>query len=110
LKPMPQNESINHMPPSVSIAEFITAFRKAMFIPWHDLRPWELTSQSTTVVRTLLEELSLSEYLIADEIAVHRSARVESGSVLKGPIIVGTNGFIAAGAYLRGGALDFDSL
>jgi bifunctional N-acetylglucosamine-1-phosphate-uridyltransferase/glucosamine-1-phosphate-acetyltransferase GlmU-like protein len=48
-------------------------------------------------------DLSPREYFIAEEIAVHRSATVESGSVLKGPIIVGAKGFIAAGAYLRGG-------
>jgi UDP-N-acetylglucosamine diphosphorylase / glucose-1-phosphate thymidylyltransferase / UDP-N-acetylgalactosamine diphosphorylase / glucosamine-1-phosphate N-acetyltransferase / galactosamine-1-phosphate N-acetyltransferase len=91
------------MPPSVSIADFIAGFRNALFTTWHHLPPWELTKQSATVVRTLLGELAPSEYVIADEIAVHRSATVESGSVLKGPIIVGAKGFIAAGAYLRGG-------
>jgi UDP-N-acetylglucosamine diphosphorylase / glucose-1-phosphate thymidylyltransferase / UDP-N-acetylgalactosamine diphosphorylase / glucosamine-1-phosphate N-acetyltransferase / galactosamine-1-phosphate N-acetyltransferase len=91
------------MLPSVSIADFIAGFRNALFTTWHHLPPWELTKQSTTVVRSLLGTLSPSEYFIADEIAVHRSATVESGSVLKGPIIVGAKGFIAAGAYLRGG-------
>jgi UDP-N-acetylglucosamine diphosphorylase / glucose-1-phosphate thymidylyltransferase / UDP-N-acetylgalactosamine diphosphorylase / glucosamine-1-phosphate N-acetyltransferase / galactosamine-1-phosphate N-acetyltransferase len=89
--------------PSVSIADFIAGFRKALFATWHELPPWELTKQSTTVVRTLLGDLSPSEYSIADEMAVHRSATVETGSVLKGPIIIGAKSFIAAGAYLRGG-------
>ena len=39
----------------------------------------------------------------ADEVAVHRTARLEPGAVVKGPAIIGPNCFIAAAAYLRGG-------
>jgi NDP-sugar pyrophosphorylase family protein len=35
--------------------------------------------------------------------ALHTTVTVESGAVLKGPLIVGPHCFIAAGAYLRGG-------
>ena len=42
-------------------------------------------------------------------IAVHRSATVEFGAVLKGPAIIGPNCLAAAGAYVRGGCwLDAD--
>jgi NDP-sugar pyrophosphorylase family protein len=44
-----------------------------------------------------------SSYERVDEWAVHRTARIEAGAVIKGPAIIGPNCFIAAGAYLRGG-------
>jgi len=88
---------------SVNIADFVVSFQHARFARWHGLSPWALTTQSSTVVRALLAGPSANEYIIAEEIAVHRSATVESGAVLKGPLVVGANSFIAANAYLRGG-------
>eukprot|EP01032_Pedospumella_encystans_P034388 gene34388-38873_t len=49
-----------------------------------------------------LERCAL-DYAIDGDVAVHRSATVEPGAVLKGPLVVGPGCFIAAGAYLRGG-------
>jgi UDP-N-acetylglucosamine diphosphorylase / glucose-1-phosphate thymidylyltransferase / UDP-N-acetylgalactosamine diphosphorylase / glucosamine-1-phosphate N-acetyltransferase / galactosamine-1-phosphate N-acetyltransferase len=40
---------------------------------------------------------------LGDDMAVHRSATVEPGAVLKGPLILSAHSFVAAGAYLRGG-------
>jgi UDP-N-acetylglucosamine diphosphorylase / glucose-1-phosphate thymidylyltransferase / UDP-N-acetylgalactosamine diphosphorylase / glucosamine-1-phosphate N-acetyltransferase / galactosamine-1-phosphate N-acetyltransferase len=91
------------MESSVDISKFIVSFQHARFSAWHGLSPWALTTQAATVVRELLAGLSLNDYIIAEEIAAHRSAIVESGSVLKGPLVVGANSFIAANAYLRGG-------
>lgn len=42
-------------------------------------------------------------YRLGDGLAVHGSAVIESGAVLKPPVIVGPGCFIAAQAYLRGG-------
>jgi bifunctional N-acetylglucosamine-1-phosphate-uridyltransferase/glucosamine-1-phosphate-acetyltransferase GlmU-like protein len=56
------------------------------------------------VVRRLLDGLDPSEFAINSEIAVHRSAFVETGAILKGPLILGAHLFVAAGAYLRGGS------
>ena len=55
------------------------------------------------MVRRLLGEVARSEFDISAEIAVHESATVESGAVLKGPLILGPHCFVASGAYLRGG-------
>jgi bifunctional N-acetylglucosamine-1-phosphate-uridyltransferase/glucosamine-1-phosphate-acetyltransferase GlmU-like protein len=91
------------MPHSVNIFDFIVSFQHVRFAPWHGFSPWAMTTQSSSIVRTLLAGLSAGDYLVAEEIAVHRSATVESGAVLKGPLVVGANSFIAANAYLRGG-------
>ena len=76
-----------------------------------DRTPWALVSDAPAIVRTLLETLCAEDYVVDGEIALHRSATVEAGAVLKGPLIVGPRGFIATGAYLRGGNwLDADCL
>lgn len=50
-----------------------------------------------------------AEYRIYDGFAIHPSATVEPGAVLKGVGIIGPRCFVAAGAYLRGGVyLDAD--
>jgi NDP-sugar pyrophosphorylase family protein len=65
--------------------------------------PWEITSRAPEIVRGLLAALPAGEFDLKDELAVHRSAIVEPGAVLKGPLILGAGCFVAAGAYLRGG-------
>ena len=65
--------------------------------------PWEATARAEELVRLALESLSAG-YMLKGDIAVHRSATVETGAVLKGPAIIGRHAFIGANAYLRGGA------
>lgn len=70
--------------------------------------PWWLTTHAEAVVRALLPALG-DDYAVDGEIAIHRSATVEAGATLKGPLVVGPRNFIATGAYLRGGCwLDAD--
>ena len=64
--------------------------------------PWQVTSRATEIVAEILSSLS-SDYNIHNGVATHKSAIVESNVVLKEPIIVGPDCFIAANCYLRGG-------
>ncbi len=79
-----------------------------------DLEPWEATSQSDDVVRTWFALLQMGhmtdrDYAIQDGVAIHATAIVEPGAVLKGPCVIGPHCFVAAYAYLRGGVwLDHD--
>lgn len=91
------------MPNIVSISEYIAQFTVSPLARWADIEPWELTSRSSEWVRHLLAELAADEYIVTDEVAVHRSTRVETGAILKGPLILSAGCFVAAGAYLRGG-------
>ena len=63
----------------------------AAFSSW---LPWELTGQSARAVEQLLPGLK-GEYDVAGNIAVHRTATVEGGSVLKGPAIIGPRCLLA---------------
>lgn len=88
---------------ALSIEQFVDAIRASPLQQWESLSPWELTSQSEAVVRQLLSAVAEPEYVVNNEVAVHVSATIESGAVLKGPLILGPHCFVAAGAYLRGG-------
>ena len=89
--------------PILLLRDFVATFEASRLAPWAALAPWELTAQSETVVRKLLTTLASTEFSVSSEVAVHRTATVESGAILKGPLILGPHCFVAAGAYLRGG-------
>ncbi|MFT4099759.1 MAG: LpxA family transferase [Burkholderiaceae bacterium] len=88
---------------NLSIQNYIADVGSSPLAKWSSSRPWDITSQSEDVVRQILLGLPVREFNISNEIAVHRSCSIESGAVLKGPLVLGPESFVAAGAYLRGG-------
>ncbi len=64
--------------------------------------PWRATGQAEALIRSAIPGLG-PDYVVRAGVAVHESATIETGAVLKGAAIVGPRCFIAAGAYLRGG-------
>ncbi len=90
-------------PLQISLSQYIAAFSTSPLARWKDVLPWELTKQSESVVRQLLAGLDLHEFNVSGEVAIHKSAKVEAGAVIKGPCILGPHCFVASGAYLRGG-------
>ena len=73
-----------------------------------DLPPWQATIEAEALVSTLIGTLG-DEYRIAGDVAIHVTAIVEGGAVIKPPCIIGPRTFVAAFAYLRGGVwLDAD--
>ncbi len=68
-----------------------------------DLAPWDLCTDIVAVIERSIERLPSSYIRKAPDIAVHDSATVEPGAVLKAPCIIGENCFVASYAYLRGG-------
>ncbi len=87
----------------IRLTDYIARFAQSPLAPWADLAPWALVTQAPVIVRQLLTLLPADDYDIHDDIAIHRSATVESGAVLKGPLIIGAHCFIASGSLLRGG-------
>ncbi|AZF01022.1 N-acetylglucosamine-1-phosphate uridyltransferase [Pseudomonas orientalis] len=63
---------------------------------------WQVAQDCENHVLALLSRLGAG-YRRHGNCAIHESATVEEGAVLKGPIIIGEGSFVAAGAYLRGG-------
>ncbi len=64
--------------------------------------PWEATSRAAELVREWLHGLG-DGYRLRGGAAIHRTATVEAGVTLKGPVVVSAGCFVAAHAYLRGG-------
>lgn len=84
------------------LARHIPAFPTTALADLANEPPWALTAAAPDIVRRLLARLR-EEFSVADAVAVHRSARVEPGAVLRGPLVVGPRCFIGHGATLRGG-------
>ncbi len=66
------------------------------------LAAWQATTQATDIIANLVENAG-ADFKIGNGCAIHKTAMVESGAVMKGPIYLGPNCMVAHGAYLRGG-------
>jgi NDP-sugar pyrophosphorylase family protein len=64
--------------------------------------PWSMAAHAAEIVRALLP-VPGPEFAVTGEVAVHRTAVVESGVVFHGPVIISRGCFVAAHAYLREG-------
>lgn len=64
--------------------------------------PWTVAQDCESRILALLDTLGAG-YRRHGNCAVHETAIIEQGAVLKGAIIIGEGSFVAAGAYLRGG-------
>lgn len=69
------------------------------------MMPWEAVSKIETVIDLLMNKIDLSDYIVTNDQAVHKSAIVEGTAQLKGPILIGPSCFIANGSLLRGGVI-----
>jgi UDP-N-acetylglucosamine diphosphorylase / glucose-1-phosphate thymidylyltransferase / UDP-N-acetylgalactosamine diphosphorylase / glucosamine-1-phosphate N-acetyltransferase / galactosamine-1-phosphate N-acetyltransferase len=64
--------------------------------------PWHIIKNIESILRDKITGLS-KEFNIKDDVAIHSSAKLEHGCIIKGPAIISAGCFIAAHAYLRGG-------
>lgn len=84
-----------------AVRDYIGAWATSPFAEVN-LAPWHVVQQAEHLIRRAHKILHPS-YHINEGFAVHESARIEDGVVLKGAGIIGPRCFVAAGAYLRGG-------
>lgn len=89
------------MPADLRVSRFIAGWATSPFGGVEE-PPWRLTGNAAAIVRAALQGLD-RDYRQDGEVAVHRTATVERGAVVKGPAIIGPDCFVATGAYLRGG-------
>lgn len=85
----------------ILIDDFIQGFSET-FPNQKDLQPWEITDNIKEILHKMISHLG-KEYKIEDGIAVHKTAIVETGVVIKSPFIVNKNCYIGANAYFREG-------
>jgi len=85
-----------------SIAEYIDRWSLSPLTAHLAEPPWVMTQHAEAYVSSMITRL-VGDYDVAGEIAIHRTATVEAGAIVKSPVIVGPRCLIAATAYLRGG-------
>lgn len=85
--------------PAELFADLLTHF------PWLDSAqpPWQWLGQLPDSLARQCALLDPAHWAVDGDIAIHRSATIEAGAVLKGPLLIGPNCRVAAHAYLRGG-------
>jgi UDP-N-acetylglucosamine diphosphorylase / glucose-1-phosphate thymidylyltransferase / UDP-N-acetylgalactosamine diphosphorylase / glucosamine-1-phosphate N-acetyltransferase / galactosamine-1-phosphate N-acetyltransferase len=65
------------------------------------LQPWEIIENLEDILLQSIKTLDYN-YIIENNIAIHKTATIEQGVILKGTIIISENCFVGANAYLRG--------
>ena len=85
----------------IQVDDFIDIF-SASFPSLQGLQPWHITQNLASIILEMINSLDLN-YRVDNGIAIHSTATIEEGSVLKPPLIICANCFIGAHAYLRGG-------
>ena len=88
--------------------DLIRHFQQVLGIP----DDWEAWNVTTNLIHLLREKTGLLDkhYKVSGGLAVHDSAEIEKGAVIKGNGIIGPGCFVASGAYLRGGVYLFDKV
>lgn len=86
----------------ILIRNYIADVATSPLAAFADLAPWEITIRAHEVVAVILDDLDAG-YRISDNVAVHETASIEPGVVLKGPTVIGPSCFVASGAYVRDG-------
>jgi len=86
------------MSASLTIGQFIQAAPPALA----NLTPWLATSDAPTLIARMIE-MAGDDFNKSNGNAIHKTAQVEAGAVLKSPVYLGPNTMVAHGAYLRGG-------
>jgi UDP-N-acetylglucosamine diphosphorylase / glucose-1-phosphate thymidylyltransferase / UDP-N-acetylgalactosamine diphosphorylase / glucosamine-1-phosphate N-acetyltransferase / galactosamine-1-phosphate N-acetyltransferase len=85
----------------IHVSRFVHRWQSSPFAEV-DEAPWHVTQKAESLLRGAIIRLA-DGYRVEHEVAVHASATIDNGAVLKGPAIIGPRCFVAAAAYLRGG-------
>lgn len=85
----------------IKIDKFITRFSHS-FGNQNNLFPWEITQHLTDILTELMAQLD-HNYDVNEGIAIHQTATIDKGAILKAPVIIGPHCFIGSNACLRGG-------
>ncbi|WP_432670363.1 LpxA family transferase [Flavobacterium sp. SM2513] len=84
----------------INIEDYIENIR-AKFPKIGNSQPWEIIDNLESLLLQIIETLD-HNYNIENNIAIHKTAIIEQGVILKGTIIISEYCFVGANAYLRG--------
>ena len=84
----------------ININNYISDFSKR--INQKGKQPWELVLNLNLSIKDKIKSLD-NDYIIDDDIAIHKTAVIDTNVIMKSPIIIGENCFVGANSYLRNG-------
>jgi UDP-N-acetylglucosamine diphosphorylase / glucose-1-phosphate thymidylyltransferase / UDP-N-acetylgalactosamine diphosphorylase / glucosamine-1-phosphate N-acetyltransferase / galactosamine-1-phosphate N-acetyltransferase len=90
------------MSPEINILD-LTRSLQEIFPKIEPTNPWKFIRHIPDLVSEKIGGLG-TEFIIRENVAIHKTARVEDHAIIKGPAIIDANTFIASHAYIRGGA------
>jgi NDP-sugar pyrophosphorylase family protein len=64
--------------------------------------PWSIVSSIQNIILQKIKSLS-ADYKVKNDVAIHKTAKLEEHVIIKGPTIISAGCFVAAHAYMRGG-------
>ena len=85
----------------ITIDHFINEFSDS-FPEMAHLQPWEVTDGLKIWLEKIIPTLA-DKYSIDNFVAIHPTALIEKGAVIKSPAIIGPDCLVCANAYLREG-------
>ena len=84
----------------IDIEDYIESI-KSKFPQIDSFQPWEIIDDLEEIVVQIIKTLD-NNYTIENNIAIHKTATIEQGVMMKGTMIISENCFVGANAYLRG--------
>jgi NDP-sugar pyrophosphorylase family protein len=85
----------------IDIQQYIGNFKNDFGSLQHHA-PWQIVKNIQVHIEEKIRTLP-SAFLVSNNVAIHQSAKLEEGCIIKGPAIISAGCFIAAHAYIRGG-------
>jgi len=85
----------------IDIDHFIEDFSKT-FNNFPQSEPWNITNDLKNIIEKIIPDLD-ADFVIENNIAIHKTAVIENNVTIKSPAIIGKNCYIGANAYFREG-------
>ncbi|HYV90751.1 MAG TPA: DapH/DapD/GlmU-related protein [Chitinophagales bacterium] len=86
----------------IVIEEYLADFPK-IFSESETLTPWDFISQLPEILRKMISELD-DDFIVRDDVAIHKTADVDSTALIRGPAIIEAHVLVGAYALIRNGA------
>lgn len=91
----------------INIETYINGFSEQVNQPGK--APWEITQNLNQLITSHIALLG-DDYIVNNDVAIHKTAIIENNVTMKPPIIIGKNCFIGANSYLRNGVYLMDKV
>jgi UDP-N-acetylglucosamine diphosphorylase / glucose-1-phosphate thymidylyltransferase / UDP-N-acetylgalactosamine diphosphorylase / glucosamine-1-phosphate N-acetyltransferase / galactosamine-1-phosphate N-acetyltransferase len=82
----------------VKMQDFVQRLLSSPLSSWCNRPPWSIVANAEEIVREMVLA-SREMFELRATIAVHRTATIEAGAVVKGPAVIGAECFVGHGAW-----------